>query len=222
MATLPSYNDTPELLRICNSFVDQPLRLTVNFMGHDIPVTDPNVVGNVFETVAWNGGLKDLDDIEEGPLQDPPDFYVQNREFELEMKMFRGAPGFDIGNFNSYVKKLCEEGGVMKKLFRTNYLVFRYATEGDASVIKSFHYLSVWKLVGYGGVHPLTAQVKAGTWYNLRPSAAGGWTDNTKTPARFIDGICACIDVCPQMEDKESKIANIRRQFAEISAQYAV
>ena len=222
MTSLPTYTNLPRLLTVCNSFVNQPLRLTANFMGCDIPVSDPNVVGNVFETVAWHGGLKNIGDVEEGPLQDPPDFYAQNREFQLEMKVFRGSPGFDLSNFNSYVKQLCEEGGVMKKLFRTNYLVFKYATEGDVSVIKTFHYLSVWNLVEYGGTHPLTVQVKAGTWYNLRPGAASGWTDATKTPARLIDGICACIEACPQISEKEVKISNIRQQFEAISSKYAV
>ena len=222
MSSLPIYRNTQSLLDVCNSFVDQSLRLTVHFMGRDIPVSDPNVVGNVFETVAWNGGLQTIGDLEKGPPNAPTDFYAQNREFYKEMKLFRGSPAFDLSNFTSYINQLCEEGGVMKKLFRTNYLVFKYATEGEMSVIKSFHYLNVWKLVEYDGVHPLTVQVKAGMWYNIRPGAVSGWTDTNKSPARFIDGICKCIESCPQITDKETRIANIRQQFATILTEYHV
>jgi len=222
MSTLPFYHNTPRLLEVCRSFIGQALRPVVHFMGRDIPVNDPNIVGNMFETVAWNSGLKDIPDLEEGPLQDPPDFFAQNREFQLEMKVFRKSPGFDLSNFNSYINQLCEEGGVMKKLFLTNYLVFEYATEGEVSSIKTFNYLNIWNLVEYDGVHPLTVQVKGGTWYNLRPGAMRGWSDPNKTPQRFINGICACIEACPQMTNKETKIANIRQQFEAISSQYAL
>jgi hypothetical protein len=222
MSSLPLYRNTQRLIDVCNSFVGQSLRLTVHFMGREIPVSDPNVVGNVFETVAWNSGLQYIGDVEKGPSNAPTDFYAQNREFHQEMKVFCGTPNFDISDFASYVMQLCEEGGVMKKLFRTNYIVFNYAPEGDVSIIKSFHYVSVWKLVKYGGVHPLSMQVKRGTWCKIRPGAASGWTDATKTPARFIDGICECIEACPQIADKQTKIANIRQQFATILTEYHV
>ena len=223
MSTLPFYHNTPRLLEVCRSFIGQALRLNANFMGHNIPVNDPNIVGKLFETLAWHAGFKNIEDIEQGPQsQDPPDFFAQNREFQLEMKLFRKSPGFDLSNFNSYINQLCEEGGVMKKLFLTKYIVFEYATEGELSVIKSFFYTDIWKLVEYDGVHPVTAQVKGGTWYNLRPGAVRGWSDSTKTPQRFINGICVCIEACPQMTDKEAKIANIRQQFEAISSQYAL
>jgi hypothetical protein len=222
MSTIPLYLNTPRLLEVCNSFVGQTLRPVVHFMGRDIPVNDPNIVGNMFETVAWNSGLKEIGDVEEGPLQEPPDFYVQNREFQLEMKVYRKSPAFDLSNFNSYVNQLCEDGGVMKKLFKTKYLVFEYSSEGEISMIKKFSYLDVWKLVEYDNTNPLTVQVKGGTWYNLRPGAASGWNDAKKTPARFIKGICACIEKCPQILDKEAKIKNIQHQFELISSQYTL
>lgn len=221
MTSLPIYRNLPILLQTCNNFVGQTLRLTVNFMGHDIPVTDPNVVGNVFETIAWDH-FRSIGDIEEGPLQDPPDFYAQNREFNFEVKTFRGSPGFDLSSFLSYINQLCLPNGVFNKVFRTDYLVFEYSSQADGSRIEKFYHTHIWKMVKYGGQHPLSAQVKGGVWNNLRPCAASGWNDTTKTPAKFIDGIIACIEACPQITERDGKIANIREQFSKISSEYAV
>jgi len=49
-----------------------------------------------------------LDDFEEGPKQASPDYYGINKHFEFEQKVFMKSPGFDIGNFTSYINMLCE------------------------------------------------------------------------------------------------------------------
>ena len=130
------------------------------------------------------------------------------------------SPGFDIGNFISYVNQLCEPDGVYKKVFNTKYLIFEYTVqEAEKTVeISQFHYLSVYQLVGYSGIHPMTMQLKKKVWYNIRPDSAKKWYAPEKTPALFIAQLVKCIEQCPQLEEKEKgvKIATITQQFQNI------
>ena len=65
----------------------------------------------------------------------------------LELKSFGGnGPGFDIGSITGYIDSLSLEGGVEKKLFKTNYLCFEYGIENEKCVIKKFWMLKVWDL----------------------------------------------------------------------------
>ena len=40
------------------------------------------------------------------------------------MKAFLNSPGFDISNCISLMKKISEPGGLIKKLFKTKYIIF--------------------------------------------------------------------------------------------------
>ena len=96
----------------------------------------------------------------------------------LSKKCFMKRPGFDIGNFTSYVNMLCED--LYKKLFKTKYLVFEYTITNKKIKILKFHYLNVYNLVGYSGRTPISMQIKKGMWYNIRPSSANKWYDSKK------------------------------------------
>jgi hypothetical protein len=129
-------------------------------------------------------------------------------------------PGFDIGNFTSYVNMLCEDGGVYKKLFKTKYLVFEYKMINEQIKIIKFHYLNVYNLVGYSGKTPITMQIKKNMWYNIRPEGVKTWYYSTKTPQLFIDKIIECINKCPHIEDKIHKITTITTQFESLKLKY--
>ena len=129
-------------------------------------------------------------------------------------------PGFDIGNFTSYVNMLTEDGGVYKKLFKTKYLVFEYSIIDEKIKIIKFHYLNVYNLVGYSGKTPITMQIKKNVWYNIRPESVKKWYLTYKTPQLFIDKIIECINNCPHIEDKITKINSIASQFNNIKLKY--
>lgn len=219
---LPMYAKTEQLIATCKGFVGQSVTLVAEFMGRKIPVTNTNLVGDMLEDIFFHGGLKDLGDFEEGPKQASPDFYAEDKRFHFEQKVFAGSPGFDIGNFESLISQMVEDGGLFKKLFLTKYLVFQYKIVDDAVQIKSFDLLSIWELVGYDGKHPISMQDKRGTWYNIRPQARSTWSDSTKTPQRFVEAMKECIRVCPQVQDKETKIASIDAQWAAICSEYTL
>ena len=219
---IPLYAKTAELETTCRGFVGQRITLVAEFMGRKIPVTNTNLVGDMLEDIVFHGGLKDLGDFEEGPKQASPDFYAEDKRFHFEQKSFANNPGFDIGNFESLVAQMTEEGGLFKKLFLTRYLVFQYTIVDDAVEIKSFDLLNIWEMVGYDGKHPISMQDKRGTWYNIRPQSRSSWSDATKTPQRFVDALKECIRVCPQVQDKEAKIARIDEQWAAICSEYTL
>jgi hypothetical protein len=219
---IPLYAKTTELETTCRGFVGQRIALVAEFMGRKIPVTNTNLVGDMLEDIFFHGGLKDLGDFEEGPKQASPDFYAEDKRFHFEQKVFANSPGFDIGNFESLVAQMTEDGGLFKKLFLTRYLVFQYKIVDDQVEIKSFDLLNIWELVGYDGKNPISMQDKRGTWYNIRPQARSTWSDATKTPQRFVDALKECIRVCPQVQDKETKIARIDEQWAAICSEYTL
>lgn len=223
MAALPTYAKLARLEAICASFVGQIVQLQLTFMGRQIQVINTNIVGDLLEDVFYHGGLKDLEDFEEGPLQESPDFYAQNKEFLFEQKTFAKTPGFDISNYSEFVDTMAEEGGVFKKMFRTKYLVFEYEIVPEGVRIKTFSLLNVWQLPNYTGKDPLSVQNKRGVWYNLRPQGSSSWTDATKTPARFIEALKESIRKCPNaIQDKEAKLASIDAQWQSIRAQYTL
>jgi hypothetical protein len=189
--------------------------MSTTFMGEEFDVCNINAVGDLLEDVFFRFIHRRLPDFEEGPRQASPDFYGGDKAFHFEQKVFNGSPGFDIANFNSYVDQLAAPNGVQLKLFNTKYLIYEYEVDGTTVKIKAFHYLDVWKLPNYDGKWPMSAQVKRGMWYNLRPGPVSGWNSPEKTPQLFIEKLIESIRVCPHIENKDSKIESIQRQFTE-------
>ena len=221
LETFKEYPNGEKLIELCKSFEEQEISLTATFMGKIIPICNCNAVGDILEDIFYPTIKDKLDDFEEGPKQSSPDYYGTNKTFEFEQKVFMKQPGFDIGNFTSYVNMLCEYGGVYKKLFKTKYLVFEYSISNEKIKIIKFHYLNVYNLCGYSGKTPITMQIKKNVWYNIRPESVKKWYSPTKTPQLFIDKIIECINDCPHIEYKMSKITSITTQFDKLKLEYA-
>jgi hypothetical protein len=221
LETIQDYPNSHALDSVCKSFEDQEITLTATFMGKSITIYNCNAVGDILEDVFYPLIKNKLGDFEEGPRQASPDYYGLNKQFEFEQKVFMKSPGFDIGNFTSYVTMLCKDDGVYKKLFKTKYLVFEYVIYNEKIKIIKFHYLNVYNLVGYSGKTPITMQIKRNVWYNIRPECVKKWYCTTKTPKLFIDRMIECIKICPNIEDKMNKINNITNQFESLKLKYA-
>lgn len=219
---ITEYPSTDVLINICKSFENQYVTLGATFMGKYLTINDCNVVGYIAESIFYPIIKEHIIDFERGPKQLSPDYYGMNKQFEFELKLFIGKPGFDIGNFESYVNMLVENGGVYRKLFRTKYLAFEYSIDSNKTKIVKFHYLNVYNLVGYSGKHPISMQIKQKVWYNIRPCAVNHWYDTDKTPQMFIEQIVKCIQYCPHIENKLEKINSIVNQFNEIKLKYAI
>jgi hypothetical protein len=225
MSNINQYPDKEKLIKICKSFETEEISLTAICKKKNIPICNCNAVGDILEDVFYSLIKEQIVDFEKGPKQFPPDYYVYglNEKFEFEQKVFMKSPGFDIGNFTSYVNMLCEEGGVFKKLFKTKYLVFEYEIIDKKIKIIKFHYLNVYNLVGNKtDSSAIQIQKKKNIWYNIRPGTKNSWSCLTKTPQSFIDGIVNRINDCPHIEDKVQKIENIEIQFENIKKQFDI
>ena len=220
LVKIDEYENKNKLIEICKSFENQYISLNATFMGIEIPVYNCNAVGDILEDIFYPIFKKVLDDFEEGPKQAPPDYYAMNKKYAFEQKVFMCNPGFDIGNFTSYVNQLCENDGVYNKLFNTKYLIFEYMIDNKKIKIITFHFLNVYNLVSYTGKYPISMQVKKKIWYNIRPCSPNDWYSNKKTPNLFIENIIKSINQCPHIEDKVNKINSISKQFNELKSKY--
>jgi hypothetical protein len=216
----PVYRNLQELTGLCKSFIGKEITLAAVFNGKTIPIANTNLVGDLLEDVFYPSYVEACPDIKEGPPQASPDFYAAD-EFHLEQKSFAGTPGFDIANYASLLDQLSEKGGLVKKLFKTKYLVFQYAMVGSVIKITNFWMLNIWDLAKYDGMYPIGVQNKRGMWYNVRPGAASSWTDTSKTPRLFLEKLFDSIDSCPHLEaaKKMAVKASITEQVAEAETQ---
>ena len=148
---------------------------------------------------------------EKGPKQASPDFY-NSKIWEWELKCFSNAPCFDISNFNSYISQL--EDNLEKKLYKTQYLIFKYDLKYGIITITDFKLCNVWEIINYKGKHPISVQSKKDIWYNIRPCSLNTMNTSYKTPIMFINHICEAIKKTPnKLKDKTSTINNIYTQF---------
>mgnify|MGYP006154111923 CR=1 FL=1 len=211
--------DTDKIISACNSLIGAKIRIKYELELPDGSKTQGNIdncniIGDIMENILSPVLKKNIPTIKEGPKQSSPDFY--NREYEWELKCFKGSPAFDISNFISYITQLTDTTGVKRKLFQTQYLIFKYSISSSFVTIKDFKSCSVYDLIGYTSKYPITLQNKKGTWYNIRPCSF----DNigiAKSPKLFIKKICEAISECPnEISDKEGKIKNIKNQFCQL------
>ncbi|MDC0230383.1 NgoBV family restriction endonuclease [Aureispira] len=205
-----------DLATLCKLFIGHKISFHYNFTFDDevTQITNCNAIGDLTEDVFFPRYKKIIPTFEKGPKQASPDFWSDNKEFEYEQKVYQNNPCFDIGNFNSIINQLAEKDGVHRKLFKTRYLVFKYAIENNSIVIKNFNMLRIWNIVGYDKKYPITLQNKRGMWYNIRPSSAKDWNDPNKTPKLFITNIIKCIKKSPnKINNKDEMIKSITDQF---------
>ena len=105
---------------------------------------------------------------------------------------------------------------------KTKYLVFEYEITSDGRIyIKKFHCLNIWDIVEYNNKYPISIQNKVNYWCNIRPSKVIGWTDKSKTPRMFIEGIIESLDKTPnRIKDKCLISDNICQQFNSLENKY--
>jgi hypothetical protein len=216
--------DLNKLAKLCTSFVNKTVNIWAQFDGEYIDVANCNAVGDLFENMFFKKFKERLPSFKRGPLQASPDYW-NNDIYAYEQKCFMCNPGFDVSNFDSFVNELQQEGGLLKKMFQTKYLVFGYNMvkgEGTATkfVITHFYLLNIWNIVGYNGQYPISVQNKKGHWYNIRPSDHKDWLSKEKTPMKFIDHLIHAIQKCPNKiieQNRDDFISNIQKQWNDIA-----
>ncbi len=214
-----NYPNLEALDTLCKSFVGKKIVLTANFNGRSLPIMNPNLVGDLLEDIFFPFYKEECPDFEEGPKQESPDFFGHEKQFQFEQKVFYESPGFDISNFTSLIHQISKSGGLIRKLFKTKYLVYEYGIDESAFVIKNFWMLNIWNLPTYGKTYPISMQVKKKMWYNIRPGTKASWIDSSKTPHMFLDNLLKCINQCSHLEDKESLKSSILTQIEEAKLQ---
>jgi hypothetical protein len=182
------------------------------------PITDCNITGYSMESILLPHLISKIPTIERGPKQASPDFWNRNRQYEYELKVFTNAMNFDIGNFVAYIKSLAN-CGLMRKLYKTKYLIFKYSIDepNGCIIIDDFKMCEVFELVGLDSqTYPITIQRKSGTWYNIRPCSFN-MIYNNRSAAKFLDQLYKAITSCPNhIENREQIIEKIKQQFAKI------
>jgi len=207
---------TPEIKKICESLIGCKINIgfTItlksgeNFSGE---INNCNIVGDCMEDIIYPFINKYIPTFEKGPKQSSPDFY-NSKIWEWELKCFSNTPCFDISNFNSYISQL--EENLEKKMYRTQYLIFKYNLKNGIITITDFKLCNVWQIINYKGKYPISLQSKKSMWYNIRPCNFNDMNAVDKTPNMFIKKIVDAIDKTPNnMENKTRTINNIYKQF---------
>ena len=208
-------NKHATVIRICNSFVNERVDIFAKFMGKDIPILNVNSFGHCVENLVFHRVYPKVMEFREGPPQSSPDFFgAYDHEFEL--KTFMNSPNFDIGNFHSYLENLTTPKGMYRKLFDTTYLVFHYKVD-NGIVFKIFWELPVWKICSYNGKNGISAQIKRGYWYNIRPGTSSGFSDPSKTVDTFLDALDVAMRLAGVNESVIERIRMSRYQvFGEV------
>jgi len=211
--------DTEFINDICNDLIGAKILISYNitFLNGTTDsglIENIDIVGNSIQDILLPHLQNKIPTIEKGPKQKSPDFWNRNRSYEWELKVFTGSPRFDVSNYISYIEQLNKINGVNRKMFKTKYLIFKYTKRENYIVIEDFKLCSVWKLLSYNGVNPISLQNKRGTWYTIRPCGFSNIGDDNKYPHTFIKNICKSILMCPnKLEDRNEKIQNINKQF---------
>lgn len=211
---------TPEIKKICKSLID--CKININFTitlqngeNHSGEINNCNIIGDCMEDILYPFINKHIPTFEKGPKQSSPDFY-NSKTWEWELKCFSNNPGFDISNFNSYIDQL--EANLERKMYKTQYLIFKYNFKDGIISITDFKLCNVWEIINYTGKYPISLQCKKGIWYNIRPCCFNDMNKNKK-PSTFIKQICEAIDKTPnKFNDKEKTVVNIQKQFDKLQS----
>ena len=219
--------DTEHINNVCKNLIGAKIKFNFNITllngtTDSGVIENCNIVGDCMENILLPYLRAKILTIETGPKQGSPDFWNRNRKYEWELKVFKITPGFDISNFTSYIDQLNKCKGVERKIYRTQYLIFKYSLNKTHILIEDFKLCSVWNLLLYSGKYPISLQNKKGTWYTIRPCAFNDISyfpeyNNNKSPNIFIKQICKSILECPNklddIGDKDKIVKNIELQF---------
>ena len=154
----------------------------INFSLKDltISVETKDTVGNLLQEWLKAWLMKEKIEFEENNnSQVFPDFYLDKHNQKtdlLEVKTFnfKGGPGFDLANFDSYCNSLL----VNAYRIDSDYLIFAYEMHGSVITIKNVWLKKIWELAGPSGTYPLKVQEKKSIIYNIRPAI---WYSTTST-----------------------------------------
>lgn len=154
----------------------------INFSLKDltISVETKDTVGNLLQEWLKAWLMKEKIEFEENNnSQVFPDFYLDKHNQKtdlLEVKTFnfKGGPGFDLANFDSYCNSLL----VNAYRIDSDYLIFAYEMHGSVITIKNVWLKKIWELAGPSGTYPLKVQEKKSIIYNIRPAI---WYSKTST-----------------------------------------
>lgn len=174
---------------------------------------DINSVGDVLEEIFGDYICKRLENFTRGPKQKSPDFFYGDTEIEL--KVFKNSPGFDIGNFYSYIHDLSLPGGVQRKLLNTLYVIFEYDIEDSYIIIKNYYIKRVWEIVSLTTKYPISCQVKYNKIHNLRPTSSKTFK-NGNSIKDFMKSVIDLVKMFPY-EKSEEYIESIEHQFDQLS-----
>lgn len=139
----------------------------------DIVVHQKDVVGNIIQ--EWLQGWMDKHGVEYAPNENsqmPPDFFLNpsNRTVELlEVKAFNfdASPGFDIADFNAYIREILVE----PYMLMTKYLIFGYVMTDDGHVIIRHLWLkNVWEICRSMETWAINVQCKKNVIHKIRPA----------------------------------------------------
>lgn len=172
-------------------------------------IRDVNSIGDVLEEIFADYMCKNLTNFKRGPKQKSPDFFYG--DIEVELKVFKNTPGFDIGNFYSYIHSLSEPGGVNRKLYNTLYVIFEYDMEDDYIIIKNHYIKRVWEIVSLNTKYPVSCQVKYGKIHNLRPTSSKCF-NVANTSKSFMESLIKLIRLFP-FDNSEKYIQLIEHQL---------
>ncbi len=209
--------DTSKIMKICKSLIGCKINIgfTItlqNGESHTGEIENCNIVGDCMEDILYPFVHNYIPTFEKGPKQTSPDFYNRDKEWEWELKCFSNSPGFDISNYNSYISQLTEN--LEKKMYKTQYLIFKYNLKSSVIEISDFKLCNVWELINYNGKNPISLQCKKGMWYNIRPCSFNDMNKKDKSPEIFIKHICKSVyDTPNNLENKQEIIENIYKQF---------
>ena len=214
--------DTQKINTICESLIGCEIQIGFNIKlkngeKHYGKINNCNIVGDCMENILFPFIKSQVPSFEEGPKQASPDFYNRDKKWEYELKCFSDKPGFDISNFASYIAQLSEN--LERKMYKTQYLIFKYEIKEGYITITDFKLCNVWSILNYSGKRPVSLQCKKGVWYNIRPCSTFNDMNNPeKTQEIFIKQICKAIDMCPNnIENREQIKISIKRQFEKLT-----
>jgi hypothetical protein len=213
--------DTQKIRLICQSLIGCEIQIGFNIKlkngeNHSGKINNCNIVGDCMENILFPFIQAHIPTFEEGPKQASPDFYNREKKWEYEMKCFCGGPSFDVSNFTSYIAQLSEN--LERKMYKTQYLIFKYEIKNGYITITNFKLCNVWGILNYGGKRPVSLQVKKNVWYNIRPCTFNDMNNPEKTQEIFIKQICKAIDLCPNnIENSEQIKISIMTQFIQLT-----
>jgi len=208
--------NTPEIKKICEELIGSKTRIGFtttlqNGKTYSKDFQNPNIIGDCMEDIIYPYIHKLIPTFERGPKQASPDFY-NSKIWEWELKCFSKSPAFDISNFNSYVSQI--KDNLEKKMYRTQYLIFKYELKNGFIKILDFKLCNVWEIINYNGKYPISLQCKKNIWYNIRPCNFNDMNNLYKTPIMFIKKLCEAIDKTPNILENKTIIINfIYKQF---------